>query len=827
MNSRRATAWFATVVAGVLIAATGWAGIEFHAAELFQLGGGGSGTAVGDFNRDGFLDSAVVTQGSVAIFLGDGKGHFSGPTFFPASPGAGDVAVGDFNEDGKLDLALTDDGGSSVIILLGNGLGGFSPGGVISLGANRRPSTIAAADLNGDGYRDLAVVEFYGGSIAVLLGAGNGSFSTPAHYPAGGDRPTHLAVGDFNGDGKPDIATALCGETCNSFPHGVSVLLGNGDGTFGAPALIFSLVGVTSLGVADFDGDGKLDLAALSPKAPNPDTGKAYILRGNGLGGFTQVNQFALGMNPEVLLVGDFTRDGLPDLAVINGGEGSLNIFGTLQLFAGTGTGGFTLKSETLLSHLPVRGVVGEFNRDGKLDLVVSHRGLTQQMGLYLGDGRGGFRVAPRFAAGSEPASVLAARLDRNRPLDLAVTNYSAGTVTLLAGNGRGAFAPFFSSPLPVVGNPRSAGAGDFNRDGKIDLAVVSQIPPSGSTFFSGYVTILLGDGHGAYFPAPGSPITVGEDPRDIAVADFNRDGKPDLAITLDASFYGPPIVFGGKGTKLQLLFGNGNGTFSAPVDLDLGVSTLFSVHGKTCCDSDSWPATNPRSVKAADVNGDGKVDLVVVADFSDDLIVFLGDGNGGFATLQAFTLGPLIASGYNPRSLVVADLNGDGKPDAAVSNFSTLDVALFFGDGAGGFTLQSQRYPVGDGSGITAADFSGRLRRWYEERGRRKGHEGECTEDDDDDHNNGKGHDKKKGKGHRCAPRPAALDLAVVDRTFNNLTVLVNDGTGNFAIRHFAVGNSPRGVAAGDFDRDGRPDLAVVNAYTSDVSILLNRSTR
>lgn len=132
MNYRRATAWFATVVAGVLITEAGWAGIEFHAAELFPLGGGGGSAAAGDFNGDGFLDAVVVTQGSVAVFLGDGKGHLSGPAL---TPGAGDVAVGDFNEDGKLDLAVSDDPGSQVVILLGNGLGGFFPGGVVSLGS--------------------------------------------------------------------------------------------------------------------------------------------------------------------------------------------------------------------------------------------------------------------------------------------------------------------------------------------------------------------------------------------------------------------------------------------------------------------------------------------------------------------------------------------------------------------------------------------------------------------------------------------------------------------------------------------------------------------
>jgi hypothetical protein len=326
--------------------------------------------AAGDFNGDGIPDLAVTNSANnnLTILLGDGSGNF---TATATSPSTGvnpySVAAGDFNGDGILDLAVANfdpSGGiSTATILLGNGDGTFTaaPAGPAE---GTLAAFIAVGDFNGDGILDLAVVNALGGSapgtVTILLGKGDGTFTPATASPATGNSPFSVAVGDFNGDGIQDLAVANSGST------NLTILLGNGDGTF-TPAAMSPATGnePTSIAVGDFNGDGILDLAVTNYGSINSDG--VTILLGNGNGTFTSATSLATGIQPYSIAIGDFNGDGIPDLAVAN--NASLNV--TVMLGNGNGTFAATQVNSQMSSN-PQFVSAGDFTGTGRTDLAVA-----------------------------------------------------------------------------------------------------------------------------------------------------------------------------------------------------------------------------------------------------------------------------------------------------------------------------------------------------------------------------------------------------------------------------------------------------------------------
>jgi FG-GAP-like repeat/Abnormal spindle-like microcephaly-assoc'd, ASPM-SPD-2-Hydin/FG-GAP repeat len=316
--------------------------------------------ATGDFNGDGKLDLAVANSGSgnnVSILLGNGDGTFKPAVDYGAGSGPYSVAVGDFNGDGKLDLVVANTNSNNVSILLGNGDGTFQP--AVDYGVGSEPRAVAVGDFNGDGKLDLAVANTGSSNVSVLLGNGDGTFQ-PAFDFSTGFGQISLAVGDFNGDGNLDLAVVNFG-TGN-----VSVLLGDGDGTFEPAVNYVAGVAPVSVSVGDFNGDGKLDLAVANIAAGNIGPGSVSVLLGNGDGTFQPAVNYGVGPNPNFVAVGDLNGDANLDLVVANTTSNNVSIL------LGNGDGTFQPAVDYDSGSVPYSVAVGDFNGDGRLDMAVA-----------------------------------------------------------------------------------------------------------------------------------------------------------------------------------------------------------------------------------------------------------------------------------------------------------------------------------------------------------------------------------------------------------------------------------------------------------------------
>ena len=336
-----------------------------------------------------------------------------------------------------------------------------------------------------------------------------------------------------------------------------------------------------SIAVADFNGDGNQDLAVA-----NVNGNELTILLGDGSGGFSPAPGSPIAISrPYSVAAEDFNGDGKPDLAVANNFAAN----GTVSVLVGDGTGGF---SQGMVAACPnaVFMAVGDFNGDGNQDLAATNNGSGGTVTVLLGNGGAGFSPAPAspFAAGNEPRYVVVSDLNGDGTQDLAVTNFGSNDLTVLLGNGSGGFNPAAGSPVTVGTNPSHLAAGDFNGDGRQDIAV----PNSGSND----VTILLGSGSGGFAPGSESPIPVGSGPTSVAVGDFNGDGKQDIAVTCYGS------------NNLPFLLGNGGGGFGA-------------------ADPPAVTGIAPIFVATGDFNSDGRPDLAVANYIDNDLSIFLNHG--------------------------------------------------------------------------------------------------------------------------------------------------------------------------------------------------------
>ncbi len=713
-------------VFGVLAAHAG----QFLEAPQYPVGANPQAVAYGDFrhkDNSGNLDVVVANSGnpggnSISVLLGNGDGTFQTPAAVYATDTAPEgIAVGDFNGDGYPDIAVTNSGSNTVSIFLnkGDGTGTFLP--KIDTATGRQPQGVAVGYFNGDNNLDLAVTNAVDGTVGVFLGKGNGTFSAQVTYTTGFN-PWSIAVGcvhaKFAGCSVMDLVVA--NKNNNNV---ISVLLGNGDGTF--KSQLQSTTGNTpvSVALADFNGDGYLDVA-VADQAGNA----VSVMLGTGTGSFPTHVEYPTAAFPTSVAVGDFNHDGNTDLAVSAGNGNTVSVLwgkgdGTFagQVNAGTGDIPYSVVSANFAGHndgttdlvtansggnsvsaivsngnetfqtrtdfdagtTPRAVATGDFNSDGFADLVVTNSNCANfpscgpsTISILLGDGDGTFQGPTSYSTGTDtyPYFVVVGDFNGDKVADIAVANYATNTVSVFLGNGDGTFQPHIDTSTGGE-EPTSIATGDFNGDGKLDIAVTN--------FYTNNVSVLLGKGDGTFTPASGSPYAAGNGPISVAVAQFGG-GQIDLVVVNETD------------STAGVLVGNGDGTFKPQ-----------SQHPTYSTGSGG----NPLSVVAGAFSGVGSLDLAVADFLTQEVSVLLGNGDGTFQAVKYYATG-----NANPSSIVFADFNGDGNLDLALTSTPLGSapgnlVSLLFGKGDGTFKPATASTLFGTGSEAYSAvvgDFNG-----------------------------------------------------------------------------------------------------------------------
>ena len=359
-------------------------------------------------------------------------GTIGSPQFNRTGSQPGGVIIRDLNRDGKPDIAVANQGSNDVSVFLGTGDGLFQPAAAVSvISANDSqpgPRAVAAGDLDGDGNVDLVTANT-SGTVGVLLGRGGRTFRPGASFAVGGSL-TAIVVADFNGDGKPDVAVAN-NPSANrgSSPGNVSVLLGNGDGTLRNPdryPMANSALSPSALISADFNGDGRPDLAALATNPDGISPGALVILLAQPGGSLQMLPAIPVGTpagEPTALATGDFNVDGKQDLAVtvLVRQDGGLNYMVVTLL--GNGDGTFRAGSITPTDFGPISITATDLNSDGKLDLMIAHCcGVTDATWL-LGRGDGTFAAEHKIPGGHNTQAVTAGDLDGDGKPDFVFTD--------------------------------------------------------------------------------------------------------------------------------------------------------------------------------------------------------------------------------------------------------------------------------------------------------------------------------------------------------------------------------------------------------------------
>jgi hypothetical protein len=471
---------------------------SFFTPPTFAVGTTPVAQAVAEFNGDGKADLAVVNQGSntVSVLLGNGDGTFRPRTEFATGTKPMGVAVGDVNGDGKADLVVVNNGANSLSVLLGNGDGTFQAKTDIAVPATLVPTAVTVGDFNGDGYADLAVATHNNSQdeVTIFLGTGTGAFQPPvstmtdtAPFIGGitlglaGGGPSSIVSGDFNSDGHTDLALvnnrdiivvtavarfgAILSTAVDPKPGSVSVLLGNGDGTFQTPRNFAVGSGTGSVAIGDFNNDGRVDIAVNSTASNS-----VSVLTNTGGGNFSTA---AIGLGSGgagAPAAGDFNCDGITDLAVpttttLTGVPG----FSGVRMF--NGQAGVGLQPATTYVQRIDFSVVGDFNGDGHPDLV-GVAGTTIEPWLNNGDGT--FPIPKLIPAGGVTL-VAQATGDFNGDGIPDLVTASTGQVQLGLGDGR--FGDGITLPFPG-GN--AVAAVDADGNGTVDVVVGNPGYPTG-----------------------------------------------------------------------------------------------------------------------------------------------------------------------------------------------------------------------------------------------------------------------------------------------------------------------------------------------------------
>jgi hypothetical protein len=558
----------------------------------------------------------------------------------------------------------------------------FSPlafGAPASFPAGIHPDAIASGDLAGNGITDIVTADYSGGTVSVLMGNGNGTFQPPVQYPVG-TNPQSIAVADFNNDGHPDIVTANTGSDT------VSVLINNGNGTF-APAVSYA-VGIRpeSVAVGDFNGDGFADIVTA-------DQGESAIsvLTNNGNGTFAAAVKFNTAIGPDGVAVGDLNGDQHPDIVV------AIPTLNQVQVLLGNGTGGFAAPVAYSTGFAPRSVLIADLNSDGRPDIVTADLH-DQGISLLLGYGNGTFQPDQTSGTGAFPFSVATGDLNGDGRTDIVTANNYDNDVSVLLRNGTGDFA--VQHGIRAGQTPADTIAVDVNGDGKQDLV--------SANFNTDTVTVTLNQTVFVPLIATTNTLTAGQDPVEL----HNALVLTSTITTVPGAKEVGVVQFFDGDYVLGVAALNKSGVARLVTrSLALGNDVIWSHYGGDGVCAGSLSATQTVTV----VSAEAATAFVVPSVKSAALPTPFVPGEKSSATVSIFDQGAGAARGTVGVDLTLIPTDPGNGPSVQVTGATPVGVALAGGQAknavipftipgdiaTGGYTISAALVPVG---GLTSA---------------------------------------------------------------------------------------------------------------------------
>ncbi len=586
-----------------------------------------------DVNGDTHPDLITANFGSanLTLYPGLNGGALGEPLHIPVGNGPRSVAADDLDRDGVIDLVAANRNDNTVSICYGSAEGKYSE--AVTIDVESHPRMVGLADLNNDAWPDLVVSNANAGTLSIILSLGARSYATPTSIALNA-LPTRFVLADLDGDNHTDIAVLLFSEE-TSAPIGVAAFLkGDGKGAFAAPRYFGAGASAFDIIAVDMDGDARLDLITTELA-----TSRLALIYATGKNVFETDERFTCGERPRVVRAVDINNDGALDLVVANLDSRDIAVL------IGHGDATFDAPLSTAVGGSPRDFAIADFNGDSHLDVAVLHL-YKSQVQLLLGNSTGAFTPGDIFSvrasggAQAYPRSIVAADMNQDQIYDLIVGNSNRDSIAILLGAGNATFA--MSTEYKIGNFPLSVAAVELNKDGKKDVVCLLSTDPDNPASSGIYgVVRVLGNGDGTLDDDSREMGTISDLPQEMALADLDSDGDYDAV----SSCSGKNGVFVNGGSPKGTFYG-----------------------GKRWSSGDS-----PNSVSLHDVNDDHLPDIITTN--SDDTVaVLLNRDSLDFSPAMTYF------AGTDAIGTIAADVDGDGKQDLILLNRSTDDISIVRG---------------------------------------------------------------------------------------------------------------------------------------------------